>query len=443
MAREPCVLKQAARHLKTPGLISLGGGLPHPSNFPIERLEVTVAAPDGRGDNVIVSMGKYDASPALAATAAAVATLTKPATVTLNGSNGHTGNGTVRHPMKKPTTEESLLIPEEYDLATALNYNQAQGSPQLLRWVTEHTELVHSPPYSDWACSLTIGATGALEQALRMLCSGERGDAMLTEEFSFSTALETALPLGVRIVGVPVDAEGLVPNELDRIMADWREDVQGRRPHVLYTVPSGQNPTGATQGLERRREVMECARRWDLVVIEDDPYYYLQMDEHRANDSSNTTGNGTNGSVSAPPRTPQAAETVDAFLENLLPSLLSLDRDGRVLRLDSFSKVLVPGARLGWVTGPNQLVERYIRHAEVASQGPSGISQAVLWAIIDREWGHEGLLRWLMRIRGEYGRRRDALLDACEKFLPRGVVTWVPPRAGMFVSFYLIVFMYH
>jgi len=104
------------------------------------------------------------------------------------------------------------------------------------------------------------------------------------------------------------------------------------------------------------------------------------------------------------------------------------------MRMDSFSKVVVPGSRVGWVTASEQVIERYLRHAEVCNQGPSGISQVVLWKLLDEQWGHEGYLKWLMHLRGEYTRRRDVMVAACDKFLPAEVVSWNAPVAGMFVS---------
>ena len=280
----------------------------------------------------------------------------------------------------------------------------------MTRFVVEHTELLGAPPYADWGVCLTIGSTGALETVLRMFCDGTgRGDALLTEEFSFSTALETAAPLGVRVVGVPMDGEGLLPEAMDGILEGWEG---GRKPHVLYTVPSGQNPTGATQSAERRRAVYEVARRHDVFIVEDEPYYYLQMQAP-----------GT-----------EAPGSVEGFLEGLIPTYLSMDVDGRVLRMDSFSKVVVPGSRMGWITASEQIVERFIRHAEVANQGPSGFSQVILHKLLDERWGHEGYLRWLMKLRMEYTKRRDVMVAACERHLPKEVVSWRPPQAGMFVS---------
>lgn len=383
LSRRPCMLKLAAKHLKKPGLISLGGGVPCPEYFPFDSISIKVPVPphfteqDTQKTGQTVTIGKHDAT-------------------------------------EKPGAE--------YDLAIGLNYGQATGSAQMMRWVTEHTELVCNPPYADWRCCLTVGSTGALEQALRMLCDRHRGDAVLMDEFAFSTALETAEPLGIKVVGVAIDEQGLLPASMDEILSNWDPKERGgvRRPHVLYTVPSGQNPTGATMGEQRRREVYAVCQKYDVFIIEDEPYYFLQMGPYVPGRAATT---------------PDGTESVDEFLGSLLPSLLSMDVDGRVLRMDSFSKVVVPGARTGWVTGSAQVVERYVRHAEVASQGPAGTSQVLLHKLLDEHWGHEGYLRWLMNLRAEYTARRDVILAACDEFLPKEVVSWAAPPAGMFVSF--------
>ncbi|KAK3394179.1 pyridoxal phosphate-dependent transferase [Podospora didyma] len=386
--REPCVLKQAAKHLKKPGLISLGGGLPCAEYFPFESLSMKVPrsphfseeATRTSGDTLHI--GKYDVS----------------------------------------QTEDAV-----YDLSIALNYGQATGSAQVIRFVTEHTELVCNPPYADWRCILTVGSTGALEQAFRMLFDSNRGDSLLTEEYSFSTALETAIPLGINVFGVKMDEQGLLPESMDEMLANWdssHKEGGARKPHVLYTVPSGQNPTGATQGEQRRRDIYKVAQKYDVYIIEDEPYYFLQMEPYSNNGAV---------AISSPSPTPTPPpQTVDSFLSTLIPTLLSMDTDGRVMRMDSLSKVVVPGSRLGWITASAQMVERYQRHAEVCNQGPSGFSQVILHKLLDEHWGHDGYLRWLMNLRLEYTARRDVMLAACEKYLPQEIVSWTPPVAGMF-----------
>jgi len=374
--RKPAALKSAAIYLKEPGMISLGGGLPSSEHFPFDELSVKVPSiprfseQETHSSGTVLTAGKYDLS------------------------------------------EDKSI----YDLSIALNYSQGTGAPQLLRWTTEHTEIVHNPPYSDWQTTLTVGSTSSLDMVLRMF----RHDNMciLSEEYTFATAVECAGAMGIRVVGIKMDEEGLIASSLDHILSNWDPSAHNNspKPFLLYTVPSGQNPTGATQSLARRRAIYAVAQKHDLLIVEDEPYYFLQMQPYT----------GQNAPDVPPPK------SHEEFLSCLVPSLLSMDTDGRVMRLDSFSKVIAPGSRLGWVTAPAQLIERYFRHSDVSTQGPCGFAMLALFKLLDEHWGHSGFLDWLVHIRLEYTKRRDVLLAACEKHLPMEVVSWKPPMAGMF-----------
>lgn len=265
---------------------------------------------------------------------------------------------------------------------------------------------------------MTVGNTSALDMALRMFTS--RGDYILSEEYMFCSAVETVRPMGVKIVGIKIDSEGLIPEHMDEILSEWNPQTRGgaKKPCLLYTVPTGQNPTGTTQGVERRRKIYQVCQKHDVYILEDDPYYFLQMQPYRS-----------------PPSTEPMSHM--AFLKSLIPSLLSMDVDGRAMRLDSFSKIVAPGTRTGWVTASAQIIDRFVRHSETSIQNPSGVSQLILYKLLDAEWGHGGFLDWLMYLRKEYTRRRDIILNACERELTGGglerVVQWIIPRAGMFV----------
>lgn len=370
-SRSVCVLKQAAGYLKKEGIISLGGGLPSSEYFPFAEVSLRVPMPPDFSEESMrtITIGKHDARDGIS----------------------------------------------EYDLSIALNYNQATGSTQMIRFLTEHVELVFNPPYADWLVCQSIGSTGSIEQAIRLLCDRARGDAVVTEEYTYPSALQTIAPQGIRVFGVRMDGEGMIPGELDEMLGAWDADARGcRKPHVLYTVPSGQNPTGATQGLARRQALYAVCQRHNVFILEDDPYYFLQMEPFQTSKD----------------QSPSLGE----YLSSLVPSYLSLDTDGRVMRMDSFSKVLTPGARIGWITASRQVVQNFLRHAEVCNQGPGGVSQILLWKLLDETWGHEGYVAWLRNLRTSYTRRRDALLTACDEVLPRDIVTWTPPAAGMFVS---------
>lgn len=376
-SRKASSLKGAMKYF-TPEMISLCGGLPSSDYFPFEKLSVRVPQAPGFSESdtsksgIEVSGGKHDVK---------------------NGS--------------------SL-----YDLSICLNYGQSMGPPQLLRYFTEHTEIVHNPKYSDWDVAITIGSTSALELALRMFCT--RGDFIITEEFSFSSAIETMVPQGLTPVGIPIDEFGMCATSLDRILSEWDESARGgAKPFVVYFVPTGQNPSGATQSLERRKAIYAVAEKHDLILLEDEPYYFLQMEDYVK---------GVVHEVKSPFNPTSTTE----FLQNLIPSYLSLDVSGRVLRMDSMSKIIAPGSRTGWVTGPKQIIERFIRHQEVSSQSPSGFAEMSLYKLLEEAWGHKGFLEWLMYIRAEYTRRRDIIVNACHEYVPTQVASWVPPKAGMF-----------
>ncbi|CAH0002155.1 unnamed protein product [Clonostachys byssicola] len=378
--RKPSRLKEAGRFLKNkPDIISVAGGLPPSDNFPIENitfnfknpnLEETNGSLSGDQSHLSATLGKYD---------------------TKDGG-------------------------ADYDLSIALNYSQTTGGPQLTRFLTEHSELVLHPPYADWKILLTTGSTGTFETLVRAYLDKERRDSVLTEAYNYSTVLETMRPQGIKVFGVSADDDGLSPSNFDEILSSWDETARGaRKPHILYIIPTGQNPTGSTQSIERRREVYAVAQKHDVLIIEDDPYYFLQLGPYEKG-----------GSVAEEPKTPED------FIASLVPSYVSIDVDGRVIRIDSASKVLAPGSRLGWVIGSEEILQNYIRVAELSNQVTNGFSQIIVWKLLET-WGHEGYFKWLAKIRKDYTQRRNVLLDILDDQLPKDLVSWVPPSGGMFV----------
>ncbi|KAH8891239.1 PLP-dependent transferase [Thozetella sp. PMI_491] len=367
--RRGSTLKGYATSLNKKEVISLGTGTPRAENFPWESIDFYGIAP---------RRGKE--------TAAA----TEPSTVMRAKSQG-----------------------DSFNLGVALNYSHAAGSAQLVRFFTEHTEIVHNPPYSDWECGMTCGTTSALELVFRTFCN--RGDFILCEEYTYSGAVEAITPLGVGIQGIKMDKDGLLPEDLDQVLSNW-DLSRSPKPFLLYTIPTGHNPTGITQPAERRKRVYEVAEKHDVYIVEDDPYYLLQL---------GSCGPQTNGT----------APSSDHFTQfsQLPPSYLSLDTSGRVLRLDSTSKIIAPGLRCGWMTGSSEIVQKIISHHEVSVVSPSGVSQIMLYKLLDETWGHDGFAAWLENLSGRYRERRDKLLEACEMHLPMSVCSVEAPTAGMFV----------
>ena len=316
----------------------------------------------------------------------------------------------------KPTDPMTCTKGETaFDLSSALNYAEPSGWSQLVASFRESTCLVHDPPYQDWDTTLTCGSTSAIDISLRMFCN--RGDWILTEAFTYPGMLIASRAQGLKAQGIEMDEDGLVPEDLDAKLRCW-DPSRGRKPFVLYTIPSGHNPTGITQSTARKHAIYEIAERHELLILEDDPYFFLRLDESSPPPSLDTY----------PPFSP-----FDQFRRSLPTSYLSLDRSGRVIRVESTSKILAPGLRCGWLTASRQIVDMFTNFAEVGPSSPSGPSQVMLYKLLVENWGREGFADWLSYLSAVYRSRRDAMIAACEKYLPKEVCTWTTPAHGIFL----------
>lgn len=187
-----------------------------------------------------------------------------------------------------------------------------------------------------WEICITNGSQDGLSKAFDLLL--DEGDYLLADNPMYSGSLSALQPIGVNIVGnnegikknrnltffmigIKSDQDGLNTDELEKCLKNWSYP---KKPKALYTVPTGQNPSGSTLSLARRQHLYKLASEHNFLILEDDPYFFLQF------------------------RKP----------EDYLPSLLSMDTEQRVLRFDSCSKIISSGLRIGWITGPKFLVDR-------------------------------------------------------------------------------------
>ncbi|QLG73879.1 hypothetical protein HG535_0F03900 [Zygotorulaspora mrakii] len=300
-------------------------------------------------------------------------------------------------------------------LARALQYGFGEGPPEILNFVQKHTEMIHDIKYADWDILLTIGNTAAWDLTLRVFCN--RGDSILAEKYSYSPPLCNAEGQGLNIIPVPMDEYGLVPTKLKAILENWNP--KKAMPKLLYTIPMGQNPTGVSLPEKRKKEIYEIAQAYDFLIVEDDPYYFFQMDPYVEKPSE---------------RSDRSFGSRNDFISSLARSFLSFDTDGRVIRLESCSKTLGPGIRLGWIVGSKGILENMERLSEITVLSPSGISLSIVAGTLNR-WGQHGYLDWLIGLRREYTKKRDGALDACREYLPNeSWVEIIPPAAGMFFS---------
>ncbi|KAB1144255.1 PLP-dependent aminotransferase family protein [Streptomyces luteolifulvus] len=267
--------------------------------------------------------------------------------------------------------------------AQALQYSTTEGEPALRSALAGRMSARGLPTDAD-----DVLVTTGSQQALSLLATAllEPGDTVLVENPCYLAALQAFGFTGARVVPVPGDEDGVDPDALEEL-------VLRERPKLLYTVPSFQNPTGRTLPAERRAAVASVAARRGLWIIEDDPYGELRFEGERV---------------------PWIASHEGAW--------------DRVVLLGSFSKVMAPGLRLGWLRAPAKLR----RACAVAKQAADLHTPTVNQLAAARYLADRDLDAHVARVAGVYRERRDAMLAGLAEALPEGSV-WNRPEGGMFL----------
>ncbi|WP_069806721.1 aminotransferase-like domain-containing protein [Vulcanisaeta thermophila] len=271
----------------------------------------------------------------------------------------------------------------------ALQYGATGGVPELKEELMRFMNKGGIGTLGDHDVIITVGSQEALDLLGRVLI--DPGDYIITESPTYLAAIQAFRIYEPRIVGVPMDGEGIIIEELERRIREIREG--GGRIKFIYVIPTGQNPTGITMSMERRKALLEVASEYDLLVIEDDPYGYIYF-----------------GNDSQPSR------------------LKAMDSEGRVIYMSTFSKIAAPGLRLGWVYATKEI----IRWLELAKQSVD-LHTSTLNQYIAAELLRRGVIeRNIPRIKEIYRTKRDLMLQALSEYMQDGV-TWTKPSAGMFI----------
>ena len=227
------------------------------------------------------------------------------------------------------------------------------------------------------------GSQQGLDFVARMLI--DPGDVIVTEDPTFLGALIAFAPSQPDYAVVPVDAEGMQTDRLEAILAAHP------RTKMIYTIPDFQNPTGVTLSLARRKALISLANRHDLIVVEDTPYRHIRFAGHN------------------------------------LPTLKSLDTEGRVIHLGSFSKVLVPGLRIGWAVATPDLLARMGQLKVAADTQTSTLNMAAASLFLDRY----DLNAHIAVLRAAYAIKKETMLDAIRQHFPQDIIA-TDPEGGLF-----------
>ena len=276
---------------------------------------------------------------------------------------------------------ESVLVSEA---GAALQYGPTEGYLPLRSFLAERMSRFGVAASLEEVL-ITSGSQQGLDLVSRLLV--DPGSVVVVEDPSYVGGLLSFASCQAQYLAIPVDAEGMQVDLLEDLLAR-----SGPKPKLIYALPNFQNPAGGTLSLPRRHKLLELSYRHGIPILEDDPYGELRYDgEH-------------------------------------LPSLKSLDTEGNVIYLGSFSKILSPGVRLGWVVAPRDVVDQLADMKQAVDLNTNSLAQHVVHRVC-----LTGLLeRHIEAVKPVYRERRDVMLHALAKYLPAGS-SWSRPQGGLFI----------
>lgn len=264
----------------------------------------------------------------------------------------------------------------------SLQYTVSNGTPKLRAQIAERMGRQGVACSPEQVLVLHGGQQG-LDLVARLLI--DQGDVIITENPTFLGALIAFNPYEPRYVTVPMDQDGMDMDQLERAL---RENPAAK---LLYTVPDFHNPTGVTMSLERRRRLIELANRHNLVVLEDTPYREIRYEGEA------------------------------------LPTLKSLDTEGRVVFVGSFSKILAPGLRLGWAVGSEELIQQLGLLKLAADTQCSTLNMAIVSLFLEQY----DIEEHIQTLRDVYRRKKQLMLDTIRRSFPEQVAC-TDPSGGLF-----------
>lgn len=361
---------------KHPSPISLAGGRPHAEFFPIHKLQLEI--------------------------------IDEP----------------FSNKLKHNVNEVVKFNDQTLDLSTGLQYGPTEGHEQVLSFAKELINKTNKPGYDDWDLIFTNGTGDSLHKVFNLLINP--GDVVLVESYTYVPVVANIVNYGGIVVSAKLDfnKKGIDVEWLSDLLDNWGTSKYSHlsKPKALYTIPTGQNPTGLSIKNEDRLKIYKLAQKHDFIIIEDDPYGYIQL------------GKYTDGETNQFENTDEYS--LEKYVEDDLPnSFIQYDTEGRVLRLESFSKVFAPGTRLGFIVGLKNFIKHISRHTLVSTRASSGVSQILLNSVLEHVGGVEGWLKWNIKISKEYTKRKNLLLKTLfdSDAFAKGQFEVIEPEAGMFI----------
>lgn len=265
----------------------------------------------------------------------------------------------------------------------AMQYSSTEGYAPLREKIAARMKAKNGINTTADNILMTNGSQEGLDFSARVFVN--KGDVILLESPSYLGAVNAFKACEPRFIEVPTDEGGMIMEELEKILAVEKE------VKMIYVIPDFQNPTGRTWGLDRRHKFMEIINKYEIPVVEDNPYGELR------------------------------------FKGKNMPALKSLDTKGLVIFLGTFSKILAPGYRLGWVCAEPEILTKYNFMKQAGSLQSSTVSQLETNKFMEMY----SLDDHVAKICKVYGERCDLMLKSMEKYFPKNV-KFTYPEGGLF-----------
>jgi len=299
---------------------------------------------------------------------------------------GHPDPATLLTPELRQAMERVISSPHSY---AALQYGAEQGTQNLIEVLVEKIKREQELSLQPGNLMVVAGSTHAVDMLARLYA--RPGGVVLVEAPTYVDALHIFRDHQIELLSIPMDDDGLIPDELERLMAELQ--ASGRVANMLYTVPTFHNPTGRTLPQARRLEVIRLARHYSFLIVEDDVYRDL------------------------------------SFEGTVPPSFYALAKGQQAVSIGSFSKSLAPGLRLGWLLGSESVIERCVNCGTTQMGGGANPFTAHMVAEYCRNGSWD---KHIERVRSLYKMRRDRALAALEQYMPVDV-EWSHPAGGFFI----------
>lgn len=283
----------------------------------------------------------------------------------------------------EPLKQISCQVLEQFG-RTALQYSTTEGYEPLRQKIAARMGLKFSNQLDAKQIMITSGSQQALDFVGKLLL--DEGDVVLCESPTYLAAISAFRAYQPRFVEVPTDDDGMIMEELEAILESnpWVK--------LIYVIPDFQNPTGRTWSLDRRKRFTQIIERYAVAVLEDNPYGELR------------------------------------FEGEVLPSIQSMDRSGRVISTGTFSKTFCPGLRIGWVAAAENIIEKFVLIKQGADLCTSMRNQMELDLYMEQYDFEQNIVQ----LTALYRNRRNTMVEALEEMMPEGV-RFTRPQGGLFL----------